>query len=136
MIALDLTPLEILGLPSSAAGDSDIIKAAYRMLSTVVHPDVCFGGSGLFKVLTAARDAALNQPLWEPQTVRFQWWQVTGGVLNCGTKQGMLTVLRTPEGWFWTIPGLEMSSVPCASAKAAREMAEAAYLKKFFPEGG
>jgi hypothetical protein len=138
-----ISALEVLGLKPGASKEE--IQDAFRRLSLRVHPDVCPSGAGLFRVLTEARMSALGHhafPLPSPapftptQRPAFNWFRARPGILTAGTPDGMISVVQDGEGeWFWSIPGGRTSLQRYKVPSAAREAAEAAYLK-FFSNGG
>jgi hypothetical protein len=129
MIAfLDITPLEVLGLKPGASPDD--VGSAFRRLSKAVHSDVCPGGAGLFRLLVAARDAALATP-GVPERPGFHWYRSMPGQLCCGMDEGVLTVFRSPEGWRWVLPGGLVSLRAWDDPAEARGSAEEAFLMKY-----
>ena len=139
-----ITPLEILGLRPGAS--SAEVNAAFRALSLVVHPDVCPAGAGLFRVLSEARDAALQPtrlnltpfPPPRPEDAHdptaFHWFRARPGIITAGTPDGMISVVLAEGQWMWSIPGGRTSLARYSTPAAARSAAEAAYLK-FFSNG-
>ena len=139
-----ISALEVLGLREGASREE--IQDAFRRLSLRVHPDVCLAGAGLFRVLCEARDAAMGSSslpwstAWNqstpPPLTTFQWFRAQPGLIQCGTPDGMLAVVRVLNGaWFWSIPGGHESYPDTwADPGDARAAAEVAY-QKFFAKG-